>query len=155
MADSPSQATDAGCGSSGSFADDLQQLAAARAELARLEAEMHLGGLIRHGVKLGVCALVGLIGLSAVALVAINWLAARLAARTTISEVGWQLMIGLALIAAATVTAWLAARRWRRSTYWFAASRAQWQEDLAMLGEWLGRQQPEATELEPQEPADR
>jgi hypothetical protein len=118
----------------GSLRGDLREMAALRWQLALLELKADALAAKRLAVVLGLSAVMGLCGLSVLAVFAADVLDGLCG----ISRSGWLLILGLALLLGGTAAAYFAWRRFRRTFTGFEQSLAELREDLVWLQEWTG-----------------
>ena len=126
----------------GSLAAELREMAALRCKLAKTELQTDAVAIKRLAVALLLVAVM-VFGALPILMVAVAGLLGRC---TAISQTGWLLLLGFGLLAAGSVTGWLAWRRFRRRFVGLQETLEELHEDALWLGEWLGGgEEPEKT----------
>lgn len=112
---------------------ELQQMAALRWQLARLEVEADL----RHvrGLAIGLAA-AGTAGVAAVALLCVA-LAELMETWLGGSRAGWLAILAAVLVLGAALAGWLAWRTFRRRFIGLQESLEELREDAEWIGEWM------------------
>ncbi len=114
---------------------DLQEMAALRWQLARLELEAAAGALKRVAVVWAASAVAAIIGLALSAVC----LSELLGTITAMEPVYWLLILSVVLLSGAALAGWLAWRRFQRQFVGFEETVEELREDLVWLRDWADR----------------
>ena len=121
------------------LAAELQEMAALRWELARLEIQADIARAKRLAIVLVSAAIMVLTSLPILAV----YLAEVLDLWQGIPRAVWLVVFGLGLLIGGTLLAWLAWRRFRREFTGLEETLEELREDLIWLREWTGRTKEE------------